>query len=69
MRKFLFCLFVITLSLVFFNNADALCVKVPKANLREGPGTKFDLKRPGTFLNICPLRRLAQKGAGIKSRM
>jgi SH3-like domain-containing protein len=73
MRKFLFCLFVITLSLVFFNNADALCVKVPndalcvkvpKANLREGPGTKFE--KTWHVFKYMPFKKVGSKGSWYK---
>jgi SH3-like domain-containing protein len=52
------------LSLVFINHADALCVKVPKANLREGPGTGFE--KTWHVFQYMPFKKIGQKGSWYK---
>ena len=40
--------------------ANAMCVKVPEANLRSGPGTKY--KKTWEVFKYMPFKRLARKG-------
>lgn len=35
--------FTVLFLITFINSVDALCVKVPKANIRTGPGTNYDI--------------------------
>lgn len=64
MKKILFCGLILTLSLIFSNYAFALCVKAPLANLREGPGTKYE--KTWHVFKYMPFKKLAQKGNWYK---
>ncbi len=64
MKKFLFYGLTIILSLVFINYADALCVKAPVANLREGPGTKY--RKVWQVFKYMPFKKLSRKGKWYK---
>jgi SH3-like domain-containing protein len=48
----------------FTGYADALCVRVSKANLRSGPGTKY--KKTGEVFQYTPLKRLGRRGNWYK---
>ncbi len=43
------------------NNAEALCIKTKKANLRKGPGVKHE--KLWEVLKYMPLQKVARKGA------
>lgn len=55
-------LFALTFSFTF--SANALCVKVKKANLRSGPGTKNQVT--WEVFRYMPLRKLSKKGKWYK---
>jgi len=40
--------------------ASALCIKVPEANLRQGPGTRYE--KSWEVFKYMPLRKLGQRG-------
>ncbi len=42
------------------SQASALCVNVPEANLRKGPGTNFDIS--WEVFKYMPLQKIAQQG-------
>ncbi len=44
----------------FTHNALALCVSAPEANLRSGPGTKYE--KLWEVFKYMPLKRLSRKG-------
>ena len=48
------------------STVHALCVKVPVANLRSGPGTKFD--RIWQAFKYTPLEKITRKGQWYKVR-
>jgi SH3-like domain-containing protein len=62
-KAFLSSLILVSLFLMG-GHAAALCVKVPEANLRGGPGTKYE--KTWQVFKYMPLRRLAKKGAWYK---
>ncbi|MBT9537953.1 MAG: hypothetical protein IVZ94_07450, partial [Nitrospirae bacterium] len=43
MKKITIVLNIILLGIFISNYADALCVNVPNANLRSGPGTNYGI--------------------------
>ncbi len=49
---------------VFVQEANALCVKAPKANLRSGPGTKY--QKLWQVFKYMPFKRLKRKGNWIQ---
>ena len=58
-------LLVIFILLAFFaEDAAALCVNVPEANLRSGPSTKYETT--GTVYKFMPFKKLNRKGNWIK---
>ena len=60
MKKSLILLLVL-FSLIFFADLSyALCVKVPDANLRSGPGTKY--KKTWEVFKYMPFKQLSKKG-------
>ncbi|MEF9476212.1 MAG: SH3 domain-containing protein [Candidatus Mariimomonas ferrooxydans] len=52
------------LLLIFSNYADALCVNVSMANLRKGPGTKFE--KTWQVFKYMPFKKLKKKGNWYK---
>jgi SH3-like domain-containing protein len=66
MKKHIFSLFFITIASVFFiiYNAQALCVKVPVANLRAGPGTEY--KKTWEVYKYMPFKKITQTDKWIK---
>lgn len=60
-RTFVKLILVVSVILLFSGISDALCVKMPEANLRGGPGTKH--KKTWTVYKYMPLRELGRKGA------
>jgi uncharacterized protein YgiM (DUF1202 family) len=66
MRRTLFgFIIVIITSLFFINSTFALCVTADTANLRPGPGTKYDPPSWQVF-KYMPLKKLAKKGNWYK---
>jgi len=61
-------LFAIVLALAVFvaGEASALCVKVPEANLRSGPGTNH--KKTWQVFKYMPLEKISAKGDWYKVR-
>ena len=59
---------VLIFSLLFFTlqTANALCVKANKANLRSGPGTKYE--KTWEVFRYMPFRELEKKGKWYKVR-
>lgn len=59
---------VFNVAFIFFffliNNVSALCVTVPEANLRNGPGTKYE--KTWEVFKYMPFKRLAKKGNWYK---
>ncbi len=55
---------MLTLILTFISHASALCVKVPKANLRKGPGTTY--KKTWQVFKYMPFKKLEGKGNWYK---
>ena len=63
--KNIFILKVIFLLLFLLHTyAHALCVKVPEANLRSGPGTKYE--KTWEVFKYMPFKRLSKKGNWYK---
>ena len=59
--------FLIIMVLLFtINNVHALCVKVPVANLRAGPGKYF--KKTWEVYKYMPFKKITQQGQWIKVR-
>ncbi|MFY9328464.1 MAG: SH3 domain-containing protein [Georgfuchsia sp.] len=54
------------LALLLVGKASALCVSAPEANLRNGPGTKYE--KNWTVYKYMPLKRLARKGSWYQVR-
>ncbi len=54
-------LLLVLFSLIFFADLSyALCVSVPDANLRSGPGTKY--KKTWEVFKYMPFKKLSKKG-------
>jgi len=66
MKKILLCGLLVTLVLAFNSHALALCVNVPEANLRGGPGTKYE-KRWLVF-RYTALKKIARRKGWYKVR-
>jgi len=64
MRKFLTGLFVLYLSLFPLLEAQALCVKTAKANLRSGPDKSFPIT--WSVYKYMPLKKIRARGNWIK---
>ncbi len=64
MKKILFLSMLVFLTIILSNNSYALCVKVPEANLRSGPGTKFE--KTWEVFKYMPFKKLASKGNWYK---
>lgn len=63
--------FVLTSVLIVFfvmsgHDADALCVKVSEANLRSGPGTKYE--KTWEVFKYMPFKKLKRRGNWYKVR-
>ncbi len=59
MNKYLLFFITILLTLLYSHYAHALCVNVPEANLRSGPGTKFE--KTWEVFKYMPFDRLSKK--------
>jgi SH3-like domain-containing protein len=46
--------------------ASALCIKVPEANLRSGPGTRYE--KSWTVYKYMPLKKIGQQGSWYQVR-
>jgi len=56
---------IILIVLLFFNNPiHALCVNSPEANLRSGPGTKYE--KTWEIFKYMPLKEISKKGNWYK---
>jgi|Deesub1362A_J573_1020465.scaffolds.fasta_scaffold09915_2 SH3-like domain-containing protein len=55
---------VVIVLFLFTGNAFSLCVDVPEANLRRGPGTKYE--KTWQVFRYMPFKRLAKKGNWYK---
>lgn len=64
MKRVFFCGLIFTLLLTFSSYALALCVNVPKANLRKGPGTNYE--KTWQVFKYMPFKKLTKKGAWYK---
>lgn len=62
MKKISFCaiFFFISTSFVLSNNAYSLCVTADTANLRAGPGTKYEIS--WQVFKYMPLKKLSKQG-------
>lgn len=64
MKKLIMFNVVFTIIFLLNNGAGALCVSVPEANLRGGPGTKYG--KTWEVFKYMPFKRLSQKGNWYK---
>ena len=64
MKNFLVVNVVFFLLFAFNHYADALCVTVPEANLRSGPGTNYE--KTWEVFKYMPFKKLSQKGNWYK---
>jgi len=64
MKKYLFLFITALLTLLFSNYSHALCVNVSEANLRSGPGTKFE--KTWEVFKYMPFNKISQKGGWYK---
>ncbi len=64
MRKIVIVVFFIAISLMYNSYTYALCVKVPEANLRSGPGTNH--KKTWKVYMHMPFKELSKKGGWYK---
>jgi uncharacterized protein YgiM (DUF1202 family) len=64
MKKTWFFLLVFTVLGIVHNHALALCVNVPEANLRKGPGTQHE--KTWEVFKYMPFKRLSTKGEWYK---
>lgn len=64
MKKSLLILTALFYLFIFSSHSYALCVKVPEANLRNGPGTKF--KKTWEVFKYMPFNRVSTKGNWYK---
>ena len=62
---FLFSLIILTQTFWGFTpqNSEALCIKNKRANLRKGPGTKYEKLAECDFCNYRPFKQLGVQGA------
>ena len=58
------CKVILLLLFLIHSHADALCVKVSEANLRSGPGTKYE--KTWEVFKYMPFKRLSKKGNWYK---
>ncbi len=59
MKKILFVSFVALITIIMTGNSFALCINVPEANLRSGPGTKFE--KTWEVFKYMPFNKLSKK--------
>lgn len=59
MKRFLIFKIIFLLLFLFHTVSHALCVKVPEANLRSGPGTKYE--KTWEVFKYMPFKRLSKK--------
>jgi len=64
MNKYLLFFFSAILIAVLSSNSYALCVNVAEANLRSGPGTKFE--KTWEVFKYMPFNKLSKKGSWYK---
>jgi len=64
MNKYVLFFITILLTLFFSYNSHALCVNVPEANLRSGPGTKFE--KTWEVFKYMPFNKLSKKANWYK---
>ena len=64
MKNILVVIVVFFLLFALHTYADALCVTVPEANLRSGPGAKYD--KTWEVFKYMPFKKLSQKGSWYK---
>lgn len=64
MKKILILLLVLFSLIIFTDLSDALCVNVPEANLRKGPGTKYE--KTWEVFKYMPFKKVSKKGNWYK---
>ncbi len=64
MKKILFPGLLLAVMLIFVGYADALCVNTSIANLRKGPGTKYE--KTWHVFKYMPFKKIGQKGNWYK---
>ncbi len=64
MKKSFIFILVLFFLIIFSNYSHALCVNVPEANLRSGPGTKFE--KTWEVFKYMPFHKLTLKGNWYK---
>jgi SH3-like domain-containing protein len=64
MIKYVFFFITIILTLFFSQYSHALCVNVPEANLRSGPGTKYE--KTWEVFKYMPFNKLSKKANWYK---
>jgi uncharacterized protein YgiM (DUF1202 family) len=63
-KTVIYSLLMVFLSFFIHNSTYALCVNVPIANLRSGPGTKYE--KTWEVYKYMPFKRLSKKGNWYK---
>jgi SH3-like domain-containing protein len=64
MKKGLIVTFILFALFIFNNYVSALCVNVPEANLRSGPGTKY--KKTWEVFKYMPFKKISQENNWYK---
>jgi SH3-like domain-containing protein len=64
MKKSIIVVCALVISFIFSNCADALCINVSEANLRGGPGTKYE--KTWEVFKYMPFNKLSKKGNWFK---
>ena len=64
MKKIIFVSLVALLTIFLSGKSFALCVNVAEANLRSGPGTKFE--KTWEVFKYMPFNKLSTKGGWFK---
>ncbi len=64
MKKALICSLMFISLIMLSSSAFALCVNVPEANLRKGPGTNH--KKSWQVFKYMPFKKISQKGKWYK---
>lgn len=64
LAAFLVPIIAIAFTLAFAGSASALCIKAPEANLRSGPGTKYE--KLWEVFQYMPFKRLEKRGVWYK---
>ncbi len=64
MKKGIILIVIIFSFLVLYDYAHALCVNVPEANLRSGPGTKYE--KTWEVFKYMPFKKVTDKGSWYK---